>query len=235
MRNYNKNRIKSAMLTATIIGAGTAVTSASTLAINFMGGRYGQAKLDAVSATAFGVAPGDWTNIAVDDSGDGTTTLSGVTFDWVSSNEWSKANTFGGTAGDDQVYHGYMDDGGTVGPGAAIDISGLTTWLGSDTSYTITLLISGDTAAAVEAPELFVSNGGASLGTITLTGTTSQGSESGEGSIAGLSSDTLFVQGSNRVTGRGGIAGIVITTVPEPSTTALLGLGGLALILHRRK
>lgn len=225
------------MFAAAMIVAGTTAATADTLALNFMGGQNADTNAAPVTATAFGVAVGDWDNRA--NTPDGNVTSSGVTFTWASANEWAKVGgAYGGAAGDDEVFHGYLDDGGT---GATVAISGLTAWLAAagDTSYTLTVLGSGDSAtnALNTTYELFVSDGGLSLGGLTMSDVVSQGSHSGIASIASLTNDTLFVQGALRSgQDRGGIAGITITSVPEPSSYALLaGLTGLAFVVARRR
>ncbi|MFC4995110.1 PEP-CTERM sorting domain-containing protein [Rubritalea tangerina] len=221
-------------MTASMIGGTSAVSKASTLAINFLGGRYSAAKLADVSGTAFGIDAGDWTNTS--DTPNGSTTLDGVSFTWTASTEWSQANTFSGTAGAEEIYHGYLDDGGS---GATVSISGLSAWLGSNTSYTITFIGSGDstTTDIRDNVPLFVSDGGASLGSFSINQViTSGGRHSGFGEISGLTSDTLFIDGLPRSgSARGGIAGIAIVAVPEPSSTLLVGLGALTLVIRRKR
>ena len=183
MKTYKRIRIKSTMVAAAMIVAGTTAATADTLALNFMGGQNADTNAAPVTATAFGVAAGDWDNRA--DTPNGNVTTSGVTFTWASGNEWAKAGgAYTGPAGDDEVFHGYLDDGS---PGATVAISGLTAWLAAagDTSYTLTVLGSGDSTTNVlnTTYELFVSDGGLSLGGLAMA----------DAQLPGLSAYTLLM------------------------------------------
>ncbi|MFI4861320.1 MAG: PEP-CTERM sorting domain-containing protein [Phycisphaerales bacterium JB063] len=240
------NRIHTAMAAAVVASAGSA--AADTLAINFQGDAYSGEFGRAVSQTAFGVASDTWVTDATHTAGagDGGTsglTHSAVTFSWTFANDWAQSGAFNttGATGEDEVYFGYLDDGGD---GADITITGLATWLAGtgDASYEVTLIMStgqGAGASLLDTP-LLVSDGGSSLGTFVM-GNLEPGHShatdglQGYGTISGLTSDTLFVDGQVRAgAARGAIAGIIVTSVPEPGSLALLGLGGLAVLRRRR-
>ncbi|XAL99793.1 PEP-CTERM sorting domain-containing protein [Phycisphaeraceae bacterium D3-23] len=241
------NRIHAAMAAAVVVSAGSA--AADTIAINFQGDAYGNEFGRAVSQTAFGVAAGDWVSDAthtagVGDGGTSGLTHSAVTFSWTFNNDWAQGAAFNttGATGEDEVYFGYLDDGGN---GADITISGLTTWLAAtgDASYEVTLIMSTgqSTGAALLDTPLLDSDGGSSLGTFVMGGLESGHSHAtgaglqGFGTISGLTGDTLFVDGQARAgSARGSIAGIIVSSVPEPGSLALLGLGGLAVLRRRR-
>lgn len=204
----------------------SAVGHAATLAINFTG----QSNMSP-TATAFGVAVGDWNNLAGNSGGPTNVTADNgdtASVTYSSGGTW----TIGGTptAGDDEVYHGYLDDGGT---GASVTISGLSAIVQG--SYSVQVIMGSDSTNGFDS---------ITIGAATQTATASAPGWGATGSIGsttftGLTGDSVTIAPNNPgdALTRGSVAGVIVnfTPVPEPSTTALLGLGGLALILRRRK
>ncbi len=230
MATNSLSRIKTAMATALAASAGMGA-AADTLAINFLGTGYAPTGAS-VTATAFGIAPGDWANIDAANAS-GSTTVSGVSVAWTIVNDWNQFAA--ATPGDGEVFFGYLDD---TGGGATVDLSGLAAWLAGtgDTAYTVQVLQGSDNATSFSDTQVFDGPGGSLLTTLT-NGTSGGGGALGgaTNTSGGLTSDTLSLQTEDRNnTVRGTISGIIITSVPEPGSLALLGLGGLAILRRRR-
>ncbi len=67
MKKTFRSRIKTALASAVIAGAGASAASADVVAINFMGDGYGAVGAP-VTATAFGVDVADWTDVDAADA-----------------------------------------------------------------------------------------------------------------------------------------------------------------------
>lgn len=232
-------RIKQAVATAVIAGASVELASAAAIAVNFKGDTYSDTFGVDVTTTAFGIAPGGWVSGASTastlDGGADSVISQGVSITWTFANDWAQAATYTGTTGESQVYFGYIDDGGT---GANITISGLSSWLVSNsaTAYSIQVLFSTGGGDSFLSTPLLTSAGGTNLGSFTSSVTGANAVLQGASNvISGLTSNTLFIDGPARSGGaRGSIAGFIVTPIPEPSSLALIGVGALGFLRRRR-
>jgi hypothetical protein len=237
------------------LAASIAAAQAGVIAINFQGtqNKAGSEYGTDVTATAFGVAAGDWvsgqlTARGAADSVAAANLPTGVAASWTMKNDYALALTPAGYApGEEQVAFGFLADGGDAGPGATITLTGLSAWLAAEgaTSYKVDLIFASnnDTYGWKETP-LLVSDGGASLGTFVAGSDTAvPGGIYAVGTLSGLTSDTLFVDGQDRdrvaigdaADLRGTIGGVIITPIPEPATLGLVvaSLGGLLFVRRR--
>ena len=231
------------MAAATVIGASASLATAAALAVNFKGDNYDNEFGKDVSGSAYGIDAADWaTGNNTAGSGDGgadNITVQGVGISWTFNNDWAQSGTYAGSSGEDEVFFGYLDDGGS---GADITITGLTNWLegNSAATYEVTIFFStGQVGASFQDATLKDTDGGSTLGFLFNDAPIAGASGGWQGvsnTISDLSSDTLFIDGGTRAgAARGSIAGFTIVPVPEPSSAALLGLGSLALLLRRRR
>lgn len=226
-------RLKMASATAAVAIVSAEVSSAASIAVNFMGDGY-QALGLAVTDTAYGVPAAEWTNV---DGADGasSTSVSGVSISWTSPNDWTWNQP--ATPGDQEVNYGYLDDSTNAANTPTLTLTGLSTWLAGlgATSYTIQIIQSTDNGSGFVPTDVFTVSGGTVLGQL-INSTTGSGKIGGASStLTGLTSDTLFldVQTRNGLN-RGTIAGFIVTAVPEPTVSLLSGLGALVLLRRRR-
>ena len=196
---------------------------AATIAVNF-----GDSDRLLTQPSAFGVGLADWTQSSLG-SADSTVTVDGVNISWTSSNLFG----IGGSpvTGEDEIYRGYLDDGGS---GAFISISGLSNWLTTlgDVSYTITVIMaSADNATNGFAEPSLLDPSSNVLEQFDVSASVSYNGEPssavGTGTSAAYSFDTVFVDGLPRngagASTRGSIAGVLITSQPVPEPLTLLG------------
>lgn len=169
-----------------------------------------------------------------------TTTATGVTVAWTSSNMYQAGDE--NNIVENKLFRRYLDDGDA---GPTITVTGLAAWLASEsaTGYTITFFQNSDTTANNFAQmDLFDGTGTGGSLLESMAPEVSDGSGAGSGSrlvrttTNAFTNDTITFHTDRDLGGgnRASVSGFLITAVPEPSSAALLGLAGLALILRRR-
>lgn len=167
----------------------------TTLGINFTDGG------EVVTTTAFGIPAANWTDLV---NASGSQTFGALTVDWTSANTWHLTSS---NPGDDEVYHGYLDDGNG---GPAVTITGLNSIFGACVVRTI-----GATDYGVGLHNVVLTNG---TQTLTYAVTAPSATELKDtSSISALIYDNaLKLQGHSGNSGgtRGGLAGIIITDKP---------------------
>jgi len=184
---------------------GGMVSSAGTLSVNTVAGTtMGINFTDAgetVTATAFGVPVANWTDVV---NANGSQAIGALTVNWSSQNTW---HTSASTPGEGDVYHGYLDDGGSA---ASVKISGLNSVFGACVVRTL-----GATDYGIGLQNVVITNGPQSL-----TYTVSAGSATELMDISSISAplydDAIKLQGHSGESGgvRGGLAGVIITDKP---------------------
>lgn len=271
-----KRRFRLLSCIAAMVTLSAAASSrAATIGVNFHHADYTDNTGIQSGETAMGIPGSSWTNLAIAGAGgtpSGTGNAGGLVVAWNSANAWN-AGSEGllGTDASQQVFRMYLDDGdggssyfNGDGYGASVQISGLSSFLGSSgaTSYSLTLYFSTDansfTVAQIRQGLLPSTPAADSISSLTSLGTIDPNSALGDGTypfssgaqtnteghrgigtLSGLTADAITiampVNAGNGV--RGSLAGFSITAnpVPEPSATVLLGGLGLAGLLRRRR
>lgn len=267
-----KFRLFSCIAALVVLPAG--LSKAATVAVDFNHGDFMDNTGIQAGETAMGIPGSAWTNIPITGAGgaaSGTATAGGLTVTWNSANAWQAGSEgLNGTDASQQVFRMYLDDGdggssyfNGDGYGASVQVSGLSSFLGSSgaSKYSVTLYFSTDATSFVTAeirqglltgtasattisslPSLGTISAQAPLGDGTYPFATGAGTDTGGhrgiGTLAGLSADSITIAmpknpGANGV--RGSLAGFSITTVPEPSASLMLGGLGFAGLLRRRR